>query len=226
MAREELIKELVISADGSHTIKVPDIKEHYHSHKGAVQESEHVFIRMGLNALGKSANVSILEVGFGTGLNALLTALNMGDRSIHYTGLEPYPLKPELLSQLNYPEVIGGNDTASLFDAIHSVPYNEPQTIKDSFILEKRQCVLQSFDTKVQFDLIYYDAFAPHAQPELWYPSIWTQLRGLMKQNALLVTYCAKGQVRRDMQSVGLEVDRLPGPPGKREMLRAINRTP
>jgi tRNA U34 5-methylaminomethyl-2-thiouridine-forming methyltransferase MnmC len=222
MEKRPLNPQIVESGDGSHTLKVDALKEHYHSHKGAIQESIHVFLSMGLQHSPKSAYLSILEVGFGTGLNALLTALHNDDRKIRYTTLEAYPLDLNVVRQLNYPERLEHPQAQAVFEQIHTMNWGEWGLIKEGFELFKLETTLQEYDATDQFDLVYYDAFAPHAQPELWEPAIWEKMFASMRNEGLLVTYCAKGQVRRDMQAAGFTVERLQGPPGKREMLRAI----
>lgn len=212
---------IVTSADGSHTLHVAELKEHYHSHKGALQESLYVFIEMGLHRFPENADLKLLEVGFGTGLNTLLTVLKRMNRSVEYTGLEAFPLSKEMTGQLNYPSLLGDQRAAGLYEQVHQTPWDQPVALEPGFVLCKRQAELQTFETGQTFDLIYFDAFAPHAQPELWEPVIWQKLYAMMSSGGVLVTYCAKGQVRRDMQSVGFRTERLPGPPGKREMLRA-----
>lgn len=214
-------RQIIKSGDGSHTIRIEALKENYHSHKGAIQESRHVFIEMGLKQFPADARISMLEVGFGTGLNALLTALEKDDRTMNYVGLEIDPLDWELVGQLNYSSVIGTSEAQMLFQSMHEATWETPVEITAGFQLEKRKQAIENLEAEEAFDLVYYDAFAPHAQPELWVPAIWEGLYRAMRPNALLVTYCAKGQVRRDMQAAGFEVERLPGPPGKREMLRA-----
>ena len=214
--------ELVTSEDGSHTLRIPELKEHYHSHKGALRECEHVFIKMGLEYLQENNEIRLLEVGFGTGLNALVTALRKGSQTIYYTGLEPIPLHSEIIEKLNYSTLLDNNEAHQVFQKLHHSSWNTPTEIVAGFHLEKREQKLEEFKPIHPFDLVYYDAFAPHAQPELWVPSIWEQLYDQMIPGGILVTYCAKGQVRRDMQVAGFTVERLPGPPGKREMLRAI----
>ena len=213
--------ELVTSEDGSHTLRIPELKEHYHSHKGALRECEHVFIQMGLESLSLKAEISLLEVGFGTGLNALVTFFRRAERVINYTAIEPVPLKLEIIEQLNYASLLQEKTAADVFQKLHRASWNEWVEITSGFHLEKREEKLEDFQPIREYDLIYYDAFAPHAQSELWEVSIWRQLYGIMKSGGVLVTYCAKGQVRRDMQEAGFMVERLPGPPGKREMLRA-----
>jgi tRNA U34 5-methylaminomethyl-2-thiouridine-forming methyltransferase MnmC len=218
MEKPKLSPVIVVSEDGSHTLKVPELKERYHSHKGAIQESQHVFIQMGANAHEKE-QLNILEIGFGTGLNVLMTVLEKGKQVIYHT-LEPFPLDPEMVEKLNYPEQIGG-DSLSIFEKIHDVPWEKTSDINDQFSLCKFKIGLQDFVPTQLYDLIYYDAFAPHAQPELWESWVWEKLMRILNPEGMIVTYCAKGQVRRDMQSAGFQVERVPGPPGKREMLRA-----
>lgn len=221
MEKRPLNPTIIESGDGSHTLRVEALKEHYHSHKGAVQESMYVFLAKGLAVFSEPSSCCILEVGFGTGLNALLTLLYGKEHSIHYTSLEAYPLDIDLAMQLNYPEYTGIEGARELFEQLHQSPWNCEVEISAQFFLEKRSEPLQQFQRDNAFDLVYYDAFAPHAQPELWEPEIWEKLYGMMRPNAVLVTYCAKGQVRRDMQAAGFKVERLEGPPGKREMIRA-----
>ena len=221
MEKRELKPELVESGDGSHTVKVEELKEHYHSHKGAIQESRYVFLAKGLREFDAASNVSILEVGFGTGLNALLTCLDQKRPNTNYHSLETFPLKWELLSQLNYPELVDDSRAKLLFEEMHLAEWDAEFELIEKFSMKKIHESLQRFNTEMKYDLIYYDAFAPHAQPDLWEPLIWKKLFELMKVDGVLVTYCAKGQVRRDMQAAGFTVERLEGPPGKREMLRA-----
>lgn len=213
--------ELVVSDDGSHTLKIPALKEHYHSHRGALRESEHVFLKMGLDQFPLESSLHILEVGFGTGLNALLTALRMGKKSVHYTTLEPYPVQGKFIEALNYTKVVPETNATEVFASIHDAECGGGCPIIDGFTIQKLQCKLENFIAEQPLDLVYYDAFAPHAQPELWEPIIWQRLFAMMKDGGILVTYCAKGQVRRDMQGAGFTVERLAGPPGKREMIRA-----
>lgn len=221
MEKRELKTELVESGDGSHTLKVEELKEHYHSHKGALQESLYVFIEKGLREFDQADYVSILEVGFGTGLNALLTAVDQKRPPITYWSLETFPLKWELASQLNYPKLIPEESAKKVFEDMHLAEWNSEVILMNGFILQKMNSSLQEFESDQKFDLVYYDAFAPHAQPELWEPAIWEKLFLMMNSGGVLVTYCAKGQVRRDMQAAGFKVERLDGPPGKREMIRA-----
>lgn len=222
MEETPLTPRIVESADGSHTLRVDAIKEYYHSHNGAISESQHVFVDMGLKQFPEGATVRLLEVGLGTGLNALLTLLHQGNRTIHYTTLETLPLEWNLVRQLNYTSLIEAAEARGMFEAIHNAAWDSETELKPGFVMEKRQQALQDVAASTElFDVVYFDAFAPHAQPELWEPAIWKQLLNLMSDGGVLVTYCAKGQVRRDMKAAGFTVERLNGPPGKREMLRA-----
>ncbi|NQV53654.1 MAG: tRNA (5-methylaminomethyl-2-thiouridine)(34)-methyltransferase MnmD [Flavobacteriales bacterium] len=221
MENDPLRPRIVESDDGSHTLRVDALNEHYHSHKGALQESNYVFLKMGLELFNERDHIRILEVGFGTGLNALLTALSTKGPSVHYVALETHPLELDLVRQLNYPMTVPGDQVETLFEAIHQAPWNQPLAINDRFTIEKRETALQDLPPIDLVDLVYFDAFAPHAQPELWEPAIWIALIERINAKGVLVTYCAKGQVRRDMQAAGFIVERLEGPPGKREMLRA-----
>lgn len=223
MENPALNARLILSEDGSHTLRVDELNENYHSHKGAIRESLHVFIEMGLYQFDKNEQISILEVGFGTGLNALLTCLSNHCGAIEYCTLETNILPETLTAQLNYPDQIEDSRAAQLFKAMHQAPWNQKSNITEHFNLYKLNLAVQEIESiKLNpFDLIYYDAFAPHAQPELWTADIWKLIESLLKLGGILVTYCAKGQVRRDMQAAGLIVERLQGPPGKREMIRA-----
>ncbi|HEU4470155.1 MAG TPA: tRNA (5-methylaminomethyl-2-thiouridine)(34)-methyltransferase MnmD [Flavisolibacter sp.] len=215
-------RTLLTTADGSHTISIPELNLTYHSRWGAIQESMHVFIQAGLHLSGqrKPGAVSIFEMGFGTGLNALLTAIESAKLSlpVHYTAIEPFPLTAEEISQLNYTDRLGH---AALFNAIHEGGWEENKTIHQHFILRKERTTLADFEPQQAFDLIYYDAFAPAAQPELWDLQAFQKLFSMLEPGGHLVTYCSKGDVKRAMTAAGFTVTKLPGPPGKREMLRA-----
>jgi len=216
--------KIELTADGSHTLFIPELDEHYHSVNGAIQESTHVFINTGLKHCGKDS-VNILEIGFGTGLNAFLTLLNVKDTNkiIHYTGLELYPLSKSIIEKLNYSEKCSIQDK-NLYSKIHDVDWNKEVEILPNFHLSKIECDFTQFDfplLQTSFDLIYFDAFAPDKQPEMWTQEIFDSLYSITNPSGILVTYCAKGAVRRMMQQAGYKTERLPGPPGKREMLRA-----
>ena len=215
-------RELQGTADGSHTLFIPEMDEHYHSVNGAVQESRHVFIEAGLHRQEKK-DITVFEVGFGTGLNAYLTLLaaENEDRSVDYFSVELYPLDPALVRALNYGDMICP-EKKMLFTALHSAAWNEPVKITDHFTLHKIQGDNNSCTLPEDMDLIYFDAFAPDKQPEMWSQEIFDRLYAHTSEGGILTTYCAKGVVRRMMQKAGYSVERIPGPPGKREMLRAI----
>jgi tRNA U34 5-methylaminomethyl-2-thiouridine-forming methyltransferase MnmC len=207
------------TGDGSTTLFLPHLDETYHSRHGAVQESRHVFIQAGLHAHSGSP-ITLLEVGFGTGLNALLTAADANERSRHvqYISLETVPLPEAVFSQLDFP---GANDLA-LLQSLHAAPWETAASISPFFTLQKMNCRVQDVQlAEDSIDLIYYDAFGPRAQPDMWTPEIFASLFRLTKPGGMWVSYCSKGQVRRDLESVGWVTEKLPGPPGKREMMRA-----
>lgn len=209
--------------DGSATLFVPELNEHYHSVKGARTESQHIFVHMGLEA-STAAEPHILEIGFGTGLNALLTleAAEKGQRCVHYTGIELYPLSWEEVDALKY-------STHPLFESLHRAPWEEEVVITPHFAMKKVQADVQTIGAdgllrinNSPFDVVYFDAFAPEKQPGMWEESVFRSIYASMNPGGVLTTYCAKGAVRRLLQAVGFKVERLPGPPGgKREILRA-----
>ena len=216
---------LAPTEDGSPTLYNPLFGEHYHSIHGAVQESMHIFIEAGLHSWlrnSKKQSLHILEVGFGTGLNALLTSLDEQSKelSLHYTSLELYPVQEDIYSQLHFD--ISHPNSDKCLKELHSTPWNTAITLQCNphFTLEKRHCALQEFSTTHPIDLIYFDAFSPEAQEELWDEAIFKALYDTSHSGAIIVTYCAKGEVRRRLQRAGWQVERLAGPPGKREMLR------
>ena len=212
--------KLIISKDGSHTLYRKDIDETYHSRHGAIQEAQHVFIDMGLKEVEKSKKeINILEVGFGTGLNALLTCLNSTSK-INYIGLEALPLQGKVLGILNYDTTVIGDNSQEIFNRIHDAPWETQYPITSLFSINKIENEIQKFEIPQSIDLVYYDAFGPNSQAEMWDISIFEKLYKAMSSSGVFVTYCAKGQVRRDLKSVGFTMERLEGPPGKREMLR------
>lgn len=215
-------RELRITGDGSHTLYVPELDEPYHSIHGALQESEHVFVNQGLRMVKKSS-LRILEIGFGTGLNALLTLAESRKQGIHiyYHAVEKYPLQEEEHRQINYEQFIKGITPGSL-DRLHSVPWEEEIHITDHFVLFKEQSDFREMESGEAFDLVYYDAFAPAKQPYLWSEKIFDRIFRMMNPGGILVTYTAKGSVRRALASCGFHVEKAPGPPGKREMIRAV----
>lgn len=284
--KRSLPANIEITEDGSHTLYVPELNEHYHSTHGAMQESTHIFIREGMihrlqlqpsgqpkqqlqpklqhgpegqqqlspeESLQTTHEINLLEIGFGTGLNALLTLLEAKKKGINvfYQSLERYPISVEAAQKLNYPAMLnqvekaeeeksnasiqskqknyvevelGNNTLQELFLRLHTSPWEKAVAITPGFTLLKQQIDFSrpaTFVPERGFDLIYYDAFAPEKQPEMWTQEIFNHLYSLSNQGAILTTYCAKGVVRRMLQSAGFRVERLPGPPGKREILRA-----
>lgn len=220
-------KEIIQTADGSHTVSIPEMNVTYHSVHGAIQESRHVFIEAGLaylsGRLEQPGILRIFEMGFGTGLNAFLTAIKATEAQteIHYTAIETSPLFLEEVTTLNYTEVLGHRD---LFQQLHQSNWNDETVINEFFTIEKQRLSLLDFTTSNRFHLIYFDAFAPSAQPELWTKEIFEKLFAAMLPGGMLVTYCSKGDVRRAMMAAGFTVEKIPGPPGKREMVRAEKR--
>lgn len=210
------------TADGSYTLYVPELDEHYHSVKGALTESQHIFINMGL----KHSSVSsprILEIGLGTGLNCFLTLLNAEEdkRHIHYTSIERFPLDMDVIQKLDYPSIIGRGHNADYL-AIHQAPWEEDTKLSSWFTLHKVEGDFTNYTFEKGYDIIYFDAFAPEKQPEMWEQSLFNSLYQILNEGGILTTYCAKGIVRRMLQSAGFIVERLAGPPGgKREILRA-----
>jgi tRNA U34 5-methylaminomethyl-2-thiouridine-forming methyltransferase MnmC len=218
-----LKRKIITTADGSKTIRIEDWNEQYHSMHGAVQEAYHVFIRNGLS-LFRDRQLSILEIGFGTGLNALITLLESGKRGldIAYKGVEAYPVAREELEQLDYMTTLDARNSEQYFWRMHQTSWGESYPISANFSLIKQQIDFREISDIDLFDLIYFDAFGARVQPELWTEEIFAIMFASMKENGVLVTYSAKGSVRRAMQAVGFVVEKLPGPPGKREMLRAL----
>lgn len=210
------------TADGSYTLYVPELDEHYHSVKGALTESQHIFIDMGLKH-STVPSPRILEIGLGTGLNCFLTLLTAEEteRHIHYTGIERYPLDMETISKLDYPNLIHKAHETDYF-AIHQTPWEKDVELSPWFTLHKLEGDFTCYTFDKGYDIIYFDAFAPEKQPEMWEQSLFDKLYHVLNEGGILTTYCAKGVVRRMLQTAGFKVERLPGPPGgKREMLRA-----
>ncbi|MHC1702400.1 MAG: tRNA (5-methylaminomethyl-2-thiouridine)(34)-methyltransferase MnmD [Tenuifilaceae bacterium] len=211
----------ILTADGSHTLHSTIHNANYHSLNGAVQESQHIFISNGFNyAIKKELN--ILEVGFGTGLNAALTAYQalIDKRKTMYQGIDLYPLSSETLSQLNYFSYLQ-KDVGIIWKEINSAEWNKSVLINDYFILNKINCNFITMDLESAFDIIYFDAFAPEDQIEMWSLEVFQKLYFATSENGILVTYCSKGIVKEALRRVGYEVTRLSGPPGKRHIIRA-----
>lgn len=216
------MKQLIKTSDGSHTIYVPEIDEHYHSVHGAVQESAFIFINNGFEVC-KADPLFIFEVGFGTGLNALLTAIKScsGSREVNYTSIEKYPLDRKIISSLNHSQFAGKNGR-EIFQLIHSSPWNTSVNICRNFNLEKIEADFTNEQPEGKYDLIYFDAFGPDKQPDMWTIKMFTRIAAITNKNGILVTYSAKGEVKRNLKSCGFDVTLLPGPPGKRQMIRAV----
>ena len=210
------------TADGSQTLFVPQLDEHYHSVKGALTESLHIFIRMGLNAC-QVQEPRVLEVGFGTGLNAFLTLAEAEKgRKVHFTSLEKYPLPMDITDKMEYTHFVD-KSYAPYYKAIHQVPWNVWCDITPLFQLRKVEIDLTILPLKEKYDVVYFDAFAPEKQPEMWTQEIIQHIYDHLDDGGIFVTYCAKGSVRRMLQSAGFTVERLAGPPnGKREILRGV----
>ena len=217
-------RKIFITSDGSTSIFLPELDETYHSKHGAIQEAYHVFIKNGLDLFDDKSTVHILEIGFGTGLNCFITYLESQRRGLKilYDGVEAFPLQAEEITQLNYVKELKVDQLSETFEIIHSIPWEKYYKINDIFSLKKRRQLFKDIKDESSFDLIYFDAFGANVQPELWTEEIFNKMYKALNNKGVLVTYAAKGSVRRAMQKVGFEVERLPGPPGKREMLRGI----
>ena len=215
------MNRLVKTSDGSHTIYVPELNEHYHSIHGAVQESEHIFIKAGYDNC-KADPLHIFEAGFGTGLNALLTAVRSinDNREVFYTSVEKYPVGNNLIKSLNHEEY-AGSDGKNIFRLIHSSAWGGMHLICNKFNLCKVEADLADFIPVFPIDLVYFDAFGPDKQPSMWTREIFGRIASAMRSGGILVTYSAKGEVKRNLRYVGFDVKLLPGPPGKREMISA-----
>ena len=217
-------RKIIKTGDGSHSIELPQLVATYHSIHGAIQESKHVFIEAGLNLFLNHADLqalTIFEMGLGTGLNAFLTAIEATKHKIHihYTAVEQFPISPDDAGALNYPHYLQNQDA---FIKIHESNWEEYIQISKFFSLRKVKTSFVDLYSNEKFHLIYYDAFAPNTQPELWTKEIFEKLLDMLQPNGVLVTYCSKGNVRRAMMAAGFTVKKLPGPPGKREILKAI----
>ena len=217
--------EILQTADGSNTLYLPELDETYHSRHGSRQEALHVFIQNGLQyhleKHPETTEIKLLEVGFGTGLNAFLTFQEMEKRpgtSLHYLGFETHPVPQEIWQQLNYATSASEKEA---YCHLMEVPYGEKTRVASFFQLEKIQEPIQHLALENQIDLVYFDAFGPRAQAEMWDKTIFEKLFKSLKVGGVLVTYCAMGQFKRDLKSIGFNVEAIPGPPGKREMTRA-----
>jgi tRNA U34 5-methylaminomethyl-2-thiouridine-forming methyltransferase MnmC len=217
-----LKREIIQTLDGSTTIHLQEWDECYHSKHGAIQEAQHVFIKNGLS-LFQNRQISILEIGFGTGLNAFITFLEASkmNQSIDYIGVEAYPISAEEVVSMNYVDELNASNESSIFKKMHESNWEEKIVLRDNFTLTKRKQFFEEIEDFEKFDLIYFDAFGYRVQPELWSTAIFKKMYNALKPNSVLVTYAARGVVKRSMIEVGFAVEKLAGPPGKREMFRA-----
>jgi tRNA U34 5-methylaminomethyl-2-thiouridine-forming methyltransferase MnmC len=219
--------KLIETEDGSHSLYVPELNETYHSFHGALQESEHVFIKSGLQYLLEketTSQINIFEVGFGTGLNALLTlrlALSKPDVFFSYTTIEPFPLAEEIIDSLNYPQILKDDSFSEHFEKLHNAGWDDFHSIIPNFKIKKIKTTLQELPPEKNFHVIYFDAFAPNKQQELWTDHMMQKCYDLLLPGGILSTYCAQGQFKRNLKSAGFQVETIPGPPGKKEMVRA-----
>ncbi|MDP5026682.1 MAG: tRNA (5-methylaminomethyl-2-thiouridine)(34)-methyltransferase MnmD [Flavobacterium sp.] len=215
-------REIIITDDGSTTIRIPEWDENYHSTHGAIQEAKHVFIKNGLDLFQNQDSISILEIGFGTGLNAFITFLEtINKEKVNYVGVEAYPISHEEIAQMNYVSELEAEKFQEVFDKMHSCDWEIQETIFEHFYLTKRKQLFQDIDDQNKYDLIYFDAFGFPLQPELWSEIIFKKMFDALLPNGILVTYACRTSIKNAMLSVGFSIEKLPGAPGKREMLRA-----
>ncbi|MCK9611601.1 MAG: tRNA (5-methylaminomethyl-2-thiouridine)(34)-methyltransferase MnmD [Bacteroidales bacterium] len=216
--------QIIITADGSHTLHIPELNECYHSRNGAIAESKHIFIDAGYRFLSwNKEHLNILEVGYGTGLNAFLTLIECekDEKKVNYVAVEPYRIEEKILSKLNYPDITGSGHH-KMFAELHQSVSGVINQLSGNFeivLIERKIEETQLQDNG--YDLVYFDAFAPDVQPEMWTPEIFNKLYIAMKDGGILVTYSCKGDVKRALKSAGFTIEKLPGPLGKREFLRA-----
>ena len=215
-------REIIITADGSTTIRIPDWNENYHSSHGAIQEAKHVFIANGLDLFKEQLEISILEIGFGTGLNAFITFLETQNKEkVNYVGVEAYPISQDEVNQMNYTSELKANSFTSIFEKLHNCDWDQEIKITSNFKLTKRQQLFQDLEDKNQYNLIYFDAFGFPLQPELWSELIFKKMFDALLPNGVLVTYACRTSIKNAMIAAGFTIEKLPGAPGKREMLRA-----
>lgn len=217
--------ELKTTSDGSHTIFDSSINETYHSVHGAIQEAKHIFIEAGLKHKQQLSEISILEVGFGTGLNTILTLIEKQKTRLFYTTIEKFPLNISIIKQLNYSTQLNLTATQKkIFLELHTSTFQNIHSITPTFKFLKINVALENYQPSTKFDIVYFDAFSPEKQPELWQQYIFEKIYNSMNTNGILVTYCAKGIVKRALIASGFSVEKLPGPPGKREIIRATKK--
>lgn len=216
-------KEIILTKDGSTSIFLPELNETYHSRFGAIQEAKHVFIKNGLS-LFNDKSVSILEIGFGTGLNAFITFLETleTNQSVNYVGVEAYPVEVEMVKKLNYVSALNATTYQSNFEEIHQSDWESESRIASHFSLTKRRQKFEEISDSNAFDLIYFDAFGFDVQPELWSKVIFQKMYDALLPKGVLVTYACRTSIKSAMINAGFRVEKLPGAPGKREMLRAF----
>lgn len=215
--------ELIKTKDGSHTLFVPELNEHYHSIFGAIQESKHVFIKEGLSQINRK-NITVFEIGLGTGLNVMLTLLEAihNNLQIEYFAIEKYPLDIKTIYQLNYPELLKLNEQEKeLFFKIHKTGWGIKTDFKKNFNLTKIKNDITEFSITFLYDIVYFDAFAPDKQPEMWSKNVFQKIYNNLNHKGILTTYCSRGGVKRLLMSLGYRVESIPGPRGKREIIRA-----
>lgn len=215
-------REIIQTRDGSTTIHIKEWDECYHSRFGAIQEAQHVFIKNGLS-LFENRTISILEIGFGTGLNAFVTFLEYEKlhQTIDYVGVEAYPVLPEEVVLMNYVSSLNAENESAIFEKMHECKWDEQISLRNDFLFTKRRQFFGEIDDFEKFDLIYFDAFGYNVQPELWSTEIFQKMYNALKTKGVLVTYAARGVIKRSMKEVGFTVEKLEGAPGKREMFRA-----
>lgn len=220
--------KIITTEDGSHSLYNAKLNETYHSFHGAIQESRHVFVKNGLDYLKDiKRNINVFEVGFGTGLNALLAAewAQMNEVYINYDTIEAFPVSKEQVAQLNYTSLIKGQNIHEWFNTFHEIPWDEIHKITNFFTIQKINNSLKEYALPLdKYDIIFFDAFAPSKQPEMWEFEILSKMYDSMANDSAFVTYCAQGQLKRNLASLNLEVQTLPGPPGKKEMVRGIKK--
>ncbi len=222
-------KKQIKTEDGSTTYRMEDLKENYHSLNGAITESHFVYITEGFNfwtQKNKDRECNILELGYGTGLMTYMSFLEADrmNRFINYTSLEPYPLTIEEVNLLNYDQFFENSKDLMTFNKFSTISWEETHKVSPHFRITKKKICFEDYKSQKFFDLIYYDAFGAHVQPELWEPELMKKCYSLLNPGGAWVSYCSKGSVRRGLKEVGFSVYRLPGPPGKREMLRAVKK--
>jgi tRNA U34 5-methylaminomethyl-2-thiouridine-forming methyltransferase MnmC len=220
-------REIIITRDGSHSIGFSRNNTTYHSRHGAIQESKHVYIETGLNRLlNQKPCIRVFEMGFGTGLNALLALISAegAHQHIYYETIEPYPLGKEFFEKLNYPGELHREDLKTVFQQLHQCSWDKEISVSSFFTFKKIRTSLQDLVFTKSCELVFYDAFAPQTQPELWTEAIFNKLYAALVRDGLLVTYCSKGDVQRALKTAGFTLEKLPGPLYKREILRATKK--